>query len=431
MEKKRPDDLVTDAKIRALLAAGLGQVALEGKRVLLVVPDGTRTAPLPTLFRLLHALLADRARALDVLIALGTHPPMSEAAIRHHLGLDTAEAAGRYDDVRIFNHRWDDPDTFVTVGTLTEDDLRAHSQGRVARAVPVAINKRIFAYDHLIVCGPVFPHEVVGFSGGTKYFVPGISGQEIIDVTHWLGALLTSRAIIGHHDTPVRRLIDRAAAFIDVPATFCNLVVSREGTHGLTVGPYPEAWADAVAHSARLHVRYVDRQFRRVLSVMPRIYDDIWTAAKGMYKVEPVVADGGEVIICAPHIDELSYTHGEILDEIGYHVRDYFVEQWDRFKHYPWGVLAHSTHLRGVGTYDAETGVERPRIRVTLATGIPQARCERVNLGYRDPASLDPARWAHREDEGVLVVPHAGEQLYRLSDIENEVVQRHHPKEEP
>jgi len=148
--------------------------------------------------------------------------------------------------------------------------------------------------------------------------------------------------------------------------------------------------------------------------VMPKMYDDIWTASKGMYKLEPAIEEGGEVIIYAPHIDEISYTHGRILDEIGYHVRDYFVKQWDRFKHYPWGVIAHSTHLRGVGTYDAETRIETPRIKVTLATKIPRERCERVNLGYLDPGTINLDEWKGREDEGILLVPKAGEMLYRL-----------------
>jgi nickel-dependent lactate racemase len=151
-----------------------------------------------------------------------------------------------------------------------------------------------------------------------------------------------------------------------------------------------------------------------VLSVMPELYDDMWTAAKGMYKMEPAIADGGEVIIYAPHIDEVSYSHGRVLDEVGYHVRDYFLKQWDRFKEYPWGVLAHSTHLRGIGAY--EDGVETPRIKVTLATGISRERCERINLGYLDPATIDLDEWRDREDEGILVVPRAGEMLYRISE---------------
>ena len=181
---------------------------------------------------------------------------------------------------------------------------------------------------------------------------------------------------------------------------------------GLFIGDSTAAWSKAAGLSAKVHVRYLDRPYRQVLAEMPRMYDDLWTGGKGMYKLEPVIADGGEVIIYAPHITEVSYTHGRILDEIGYHVRDYFVKQWDRFKDYPWGVLAHSTHVRGMGTY--ENGIERPRVQVTLATGIPPERCRRLNLGYRDPASIDVKSFAGREDEGILCVPHAGEILYRL-----------------
>jgi hypothetical protein len=133
-----------------------------------------------------------------------------------------------------------------------------------------------------------------------------------------------------------------------------------------------------------------------------------------MYKTEPAIAAGGEVIIYAPHIDEISYTHGHQLDEVGYHVRDYFLKQWDKFKHYPGGVLAHSTHLRGIGAYDAGTGVEAPRIQVTLATGIAETRCRRVCLGYQDPAGIDLEQWQGREAEGILLIPKAGELLYRL-----------------
>jgi nickel-dependent lactate racemase len=147
---------------------------------------------------------------------------------------------------------------------------------------------------------------------------------------------------------------------------------------------------------------------------MPEMYDDLWTAAKGMYKMEPAVAEGGEVVIYAPHITEVSYTHGAILDEIGYHCRDYFLKQWEKFRGYPGGVLAHSTHVKGLGTYDAATGIETPRINVTLATGIPAERCAKINLGYRDPATVNLADWDGREDEGILVVPKAGELLYRV-----------------
>ena len=67
------------------------------------------------------------------------------------------------------------------------------------------------------------------------------------------------------------------------------------------------------------------------------MYDELWIAGKCMYKLEPVVADGGELIIYAPHVDEISVTHGKHIEEIGYHCRDYFLKQWDQFKHLPVG----------------------------------------------------------------------------------------------
>ncbi|MFO0918034.1 MAG: hypothetical protein U0872_06920 [Planctomycetaceae bacterium] len=132
-----------------------------------------------------------------------------------------------------------------------------------------------------------------------------------------------------------------------------------------------------------------------------------------MYKLEPVVADGGELIIYAPHLREISITHGKLIEQVGYHVRDYITRQWDKFQHYPWGILAHSTHVRGGGTF--EDGVEKPRVQVTLASQIPRDMCERINLGYRDPESIDVEAFANREHEGVLLVRKAGEYLYRLT----------------
>jgi nickel-dependent lactate racemase len=318
----------------------------------------------------------------------------------------------------VFNHRWDLEETFVTVGTIGAAEIREASGGRMDLNVPVRLNRLVGdprgerPYDALIVCGPVFPHEVAGFSGGNKYFVPGVAGQEVIDVTHWLGALLTSKEIIGVADTPMRRLIDRAASFIPTPTSLIAMVMHGDDLRGLFVGEMDEAWRRATELSAELDIVWVDRPYRRVLSVVPRMYDDLWTGAKGMYKLEPAVADGGEVVIFAPHITEVSAVHGAHIEEIGYHVRDYFVAQWERFAHVPWGILAHSTHLRGAGTY--VDGVERPRIDVTLATGIPDETCRRIGLGYLDPASVEMADWEDREEEGILLVPRAGERLFRV-----------------
>jgi nickel-dependent lactate racemase len=409
------DRFLSEAETRDLMAEALEAADLSEKRVLILIPDGTRTAPIPMMFRLFRELLDGQVAALDYLVALGTHQPMDDAALSQLVGQPVVD--GKVGETHIFNHHWERPDTFVTLGTIPAATIEDISQGLLSMDVPVRLNRLILDYDAIFICGPTFPHEVVGFSGGNKYFFPGISGPEVINFSHWLGALITSYEIIGTPYTPVREVIDQAAAFIQRPKLCFSMVVMSDAEHnprlaGLYVGMPEEAYAAAADLSSRLHIVWVDQPFRRVLSVMPHMYDDIWTAAKGMYKMEPAIADGGEVIIYAPHIDEISYTHGRIIDQVGYHVRDYFVKQWDRFKDYPWGVLAHSTHLRGIGSY--ENGVERPRIQVTLATRIPRERCERVNLGYLDPETVEIDAWHDRLDEGTLLVPKAGEMLYRV-----------------
>jgi nickel-dependent lactate racemase len=301
----------------------------------------------------------------------------------------------------------------VDLGTIPASRVHELSGGRLDRAVDVRLNRAVVEHDVALVVGPVFPHEVVGFSGGNKYFFPGVGGQDVIDLSHWLGALITSRDIIGTRGTtPVRALIDEAAGLIPAERLALSVVVSPDGQnlYAATFGDPISSWSAAAEVAADTHVRYLAEPVRRVLSVMPTKYDDMWTAAKGFYKVEPVVADGGDVVIYAPHITEISRMHPEI-NEIGYHCRDYFLAQWERFSGYHWGVLAHSTHLRGAGTYDPVEG-ERSRVTVTLATGIPREVVLAANLGYLDPAEVDLAAFA--ADPGTFVVPDAGEVLYRL-----------------
>jgi len=407
---------LSDTEVRKLLAEGLDRLDLAGRRVLVVIPDGTRTAPIGLFFALLGDLLGSEVEALDYLIALGTHPAMDDAA-KSRL-LETSVVDGMAGSSRIFNHRWEVPETFANLGTIPAAEVAAATEGRLEMDIEVRLNQLVgdadgnMSYDHILVCGPVFPHEVAGFSGGNKYFVPGVAGQEVIDATHWVGALVTSRSLIGVRETPVRRLIDRAASYIPTPSSLIALVMHGQELRGVFVGDMEDTWREATELSAELDIVWVDRPFNRVLSVMPEMYDDLWTGAKGMYKLEPAVADGGEVVIYAPHITEVSYVHGHYIDQIGYHVRDYFTAQWKKFEHIPWGVLAHSTHLRGDGTFIA--GVEEARIRVTLATGIPRERCEAIGLGYLDPNQVDLQEWNDRENEGILLVRRAGEQLYRV-----------------
>ncbi len=400
--------------VTAFVARALAEADLDAKRVCLVVPDGTRTCPLPLLLQAARDALAGRAAEVTVVIALGTHQGMREEQLARHLGYEPGHAEGTYPGWRILNHESWQPETFTTLGAIPADRLTELTGGLLTGTeVDVRINRHVAEADVALVVGPVFPHEVVGFSGGNKYFFPGVSGPELIDLSHWVGALITSATMIGSPGTtPVRALINEAASMIPARRlALCLVVASGTDTlHSAAFGTPEDAWAACAEVSAQTHVSYRDAPVRRVLSIMPTKYEDIWTAAKGFYKLEPVVADGGEVIIYAPHITEISVMHPQIA-EIGYHNRDYFLGQWERFADRPWGDLAHSTHLRGQGTWDPEHG-ERNRVTVTLATGIPREVVESVNLRYLDPAEVDVA--AYEADPDTFVEPHAGEVLYRL-----------------
>lgn len=407
--------ILTDEQVRQQIDTLIPAGDFTGQRVLLIIPDATRTAPLPLLFRAVHQKLQPEMAGMDVLVALGTHPPMSQSQICGLLGYSEDEFGRQHPDIQLLNHEWDNPDQLLTVGQLTREQTHEISNGLLSEDVPVSINARVTDYDTLLVLGPVFPHEVVGFSGGNKYFFPGLSGPELLNFFHWLGALITNVGIIGVKDTPVRQVVNLAARMIPTARRCITFVVAHDGNlHGLFYGTPEAAWASAADLSGQVHIKRVPRPFKQVLSCAPPMYDELWVAGKCMYKLEPVVADGGELIIYAPHMQDVSVTHGRLIEQVGYHVRDYFVKQWDRFRDIPRGVLAHSTHVRGSGTF--EDGVEYPRVQVTLASGIPREVCERINLGYRDPATIDVESFAKREDEGVLLVRKAGEHLYRLEN---------------
>jgi nickel-dependent lactate racemase len=409
--KGNTDRFLNDAEVREVFAQAFASFSVAGKKLLFIIPDGTRSAPLPLCFRIITEQLLGVAAKIDFIIATGTHLGMDEAALGRHLGISREERTGRYAAVGIYNHDWQHG--LRAIGTISAAELSEASNGLMSQDVQVLINERIFDYDYIVIVGPVFPHEVVGFSGGNKYLFPGISGGDMIDATHWLSALITSHEIIGVEQTPVRKVLDRAATFVPVQKLCFSLVV--KGHHdlaGIYFGTPEESQAEAAKLSAIWNVVWVDKPFKTVISVMPELYDDLWTGSKGMYKVEPAVEDGGTIIIYAPHITEVSYVHGDILDRVGYHVRDCFLTNWGRVSQEPTAVLAHSCHLKGSGTF--ANGVETPRVNVVLATGIPKERCDRINLGYMDPDSLNPQEWMGKEEQGILVVPRAGELLYRL-----------------
>ncbi|HEX9384956.1 MAG TPA: lactate racemase domain-containing protein [Anaerolineales bacterium] len=411
-----PAHLLSPNEIIETLHNGLDD-KFHNQRVLILIPDNTRSIPLPFLFRSLVDILRD-VQQLDFMVALGTHPPLSEDSIHSLVGITAEERNTIFKNIGLLNHEWDTPSALTSLGFIEQDEIKQVAGQSWHSSLPdevnIRINKAALEYDHIIILGPTFPHEVAGFSGGAKYLFPGISGADMINATHWLGALAGVVGTIGIKDTPVRAMLHAAAERLKTPLTLVALIVEGHELSGLFIGDYLSAWSEAADLSAQRHIRWVDasRPFQRVLSCAPPMYDELWTGAKAMYKLEPAVAIGGEVVIYAPHLDVVSHVHGKYIYEVGYHILPYFLNDWERFKNIPLGVLAHSTHLRGSGV--VENGIEKPNVRVILASKISVEDCARLNLGYLDPAKIKVDEWKDRESEGILYVPKSGEILYRL-----------------
>jgi nickel-dependent lactate racemase len=402
-----------DPDLRQICEEALTELHLEGKRVLVLIPDHTRHARIDTFFHILSDLLAQRVRTLGYLIATGTHVIMETERIYRHVGITADEHRSLFRNVRFYNHEHDNPSSLATIGRIAADEMSRLTNGLLSDAIDVTINRKVLEADHILMVTPVVPHETAGFAGGNKYFFPGVAGLGVVEIFHWLGAILTNPGVNGIKDTLTRRLIDRATGFIPTPRTcFAFVVNDHDQPMCLFAGEPGEAWSRAVDYSIRLHIRYVDKPYQTILAITPDIYEDLWVGGKAMYKLEPIVADGGEVIIYGPQIRSVSFMHEEAIRRIGYHVIEYFTKQWERFSGEPKLILAHSTNVRGVGRF--EHGAEYPRVNVTLATSIAMDVCASINLGYRDYRAIDLKEWHSRQDSDLLVVENAGQNLYRL-----------------
>src|SRR6188768_2183586 len=307
-----PGESLAPADVTEIVAQACPAKEYRGKRVLVIVPDGTRTAPVGLLFKTLFSQIGDVTTEFDILIALGTHQPMSEAAICDRLEISLADHQGTYRKVRFFNHAWDNPEQLRRLGTISAKSIEELTGGLFSMDVPVDVNKLLFNYDQVIIIGPVFPHEVVGFSGGNKYLFPGVGGPEVLNFFHWLGAVVTNPMIIGNKWTPVRRIVDRAGAMVNLSKLCFCMVVQGKELAGPFAGSPESAWDDASDLSRQLHITFKDRPFHTIVSCAPKMYDELWTGGKCMYKLEPILADGGELIIYAPHISEVCLAHGKV-----------------------------------------------------------------------------------------------------------------------
>jgi nickel-dependent lactate racemase len=296
-------------QVEGIIREGTPRSLYRGKSVLVLTPDGTRTAPLPMMIDALQRIMGETVSRLDFMVALGTHRPLGQAEIMRLYGLTENKLETRFSKCRFLNHRWDLPETLKKIGKIEAREVASLTGGLFQEEIDIDINRNIFDYDLVVVLGPVFPHEVAGFSGGNKYLFPGISGGKFLHFFHWVGAIITCWKLIGRKSNPVRRLVDHAAGFVKVRKHCIAMVVTRDnGLAGLYVGSPEEAWSSAADLSAQLHVVRKEHPFKLVIGSAAPMYEELWTAGKVMYKLEPIVADGGRLIIHGRHVSALSHT---------------------------------------------------------------------------------------------------------------------------
>ncbi len=402
------------ADMQPIVQSALQSIA-PGVRVLAIVSDRTRDDNTPELFPLISQMLARAGAAtLDVLIAQGTHVAMTDADKRAKIGAGLAPIPllGT-----IFDHHWDRDSELTTLGTIGADVIAEETGGLLRESVSIRLNRRLAPghYDVVLVIGATVPHEVAGFAGGAKYFFPGVAGPELTHLTHWLGALATIERVIGRVETPTRRLIEAAAAFVPGQIIAFTSVATRDAaglkTRALFVGDIRATVRRAAEVSQQVHVKYTGRRYKRIVAILDDHYDELWVGGKASYKLGSIIERGGELIIYAPHLSAISATHGALIEKYGYapleRVRD-MVDGSDELRA-NLCVAAHLAHVSYAGDKGAD-GVVTPRYRITLAANLPEETCRRVNLGYLDMRTFDPR--AFRDDPDTFTVDNAGRDLY-------------------
>ncbi|MGC2172283.1 MAG: lactate racemase domain-containing protein [Candidatus Sulfotelmatobacter sp.] len=410
-----PDFDLRPGDLREILFEALSTIS-PASSVLAIVADKTRDDNTDILFPLAAQILADREIAnFDALIAQGTHAPMSEQEKRTKVGADgTARIPGL---THIFDHDWADPGKLVTIGLLNAARVKEITGGLIDRSIELKVNRLLAPglYDTVLIFGTTAPHEVAGFSGGAKYFFPGVAGPELTHATHWLGALATIEKVIGRVETPTRHMFEAAADFVPSRVISLSSVVTRDSgrlrTHALFCGDFRQAVRKAAEVSRHVHIKYTGRKYKRVVALLDEHYDDLWVGGKASYRLGPVIEEEGALIIFAPHLTRISETHGTLIKRYGYapleRIRELVSQSQELQQNLC--VAAHLAHVSFAERRLAD-GTTVPRYSITLASEVDADTCRQVNLGYMSPRVF--RRQDYEGDADTLVVEQAGRDLY-------------------
>ena len=376
-----PDAVIDEARAGQLLDALLNQLRQRGplQRVLILPPDVTRyhswAGPLTCL---LHERLRDTAE-IAILPATGTHLPMTDDEIaRMFPGVPRA----------LFReHDW--RHGVVTLGEVYANFVRQVSDGRLDFSVRVEVDRLLLqGWDAILSVGQLVPHEVVGIANHNKNVLVGIGGSDLINKSHWLGAVHGIERTMGRADTPVRRLLNRAAEHLALPLVYLLTVRGRDGqgrlvTRGLFAGDDTACFRRGAELCRRVNLDRLPRAPRKVVVYLdPLEYKSTWLGNKAIYRTRMAIADDGELIVLAPGVR--TFGEDETIDRLirryGYRGTPATLEQVRRQPELSANLSA-AAHLIH--------GSTEGRFTVTYCPGhLTRAEIESVGFRYGELAAL-------------------------------------------
>ena len=409
-----PQSDLSPSNLQDILVDALSDIS-PGSSVLAIIADKTRDDNTSIVFPLASRILHEKkVKKYDALVAQGTHSPMTDHEKRIKVGAQNAQIKGLG---QIFDHEWANPQKLTSIGKLEDTKVKEITGGLLDKPINLTVNHLLATgqYDSIVIFGTTMPHEVAGFSGGAKYFFPGVAGPELTHATHWLGALASIEKVIGRIETPTRHLFEAAADFIPARVITLNSVVSRDHTrlrtYGLFCGDFRQAIRKAADVSKHVHIKYTGRKYRRVVALLDEHLEDMWVGGKASYRLGPVIEEGGELIIYAPHLHSISDVHGKLIRKYGYHplerIRELVAQSGELQENLC--VAAHLAHVSFAGRKTADGSVV-PRYKITLSSALPAEDCLEVNFGHLDPKEFK--RENYQGDPDTLIVEDAGRDLY-------------------
>ena len=298
-------DSISTAEKREALAQALKVINRPLRKVLVLPPDHTRlNSDAGELTRLLYELLSPIAD-VDIMPALGTHSPMTDAQLRMMFGDGIPLTRFKVHDWR---------NGIRQVGEVPGKLIREWSEGLVDYDVLVQVNNLLFAgYDLILSVGQIVPHEVVGMANYTKNVVVGVGGADMINKSHFLGAAYGMERMMGRIETPVRRLFNYAVEHFlrDLPIQFVLTVMEKDKAgsgmimRGLYVGNDMETFTLGSRLSQKVNLDLLDQPLKKVVVYLdPHEFKSTWLGNKAVYRTRMVMADGGELIVLAPGLKE-------------------------------------------------------------------------------------------------------------------------------